>query len=239
MTGDDAARTLVLFDVDQTLIDTLGAGIDAVALAGRELVGEHFDERIVDYAGRLDPVIFRDVLAAHDAPSGEEDVARFRARYAHHLPGAIDGYARVCPGARELVDALEPIDRVTLGLLTGNFEETGTIKLRACGIDPERFDVRVWSSCVPGPAPTREQMPPVGIERWRALLDGDAPTDPRRVVVIGDTVHDVACASANGCRSICVATGRYETNELVQAGADLVVESLEETAALVRWITEA
>ena len=230
-----ATRTLVLFDVDGTLLDTTGAGIDAVAMAGRELHGDGFDPHLVDYAGRLDPVIFRDLLRAHELAYGDEDVALFRERYGAHLPGAIGDTTTPCPGVVELIDALDAIDDVTLGLLTGNFPETGAIKLRCCGLDPERFGVRVWSTCPP--EPERSLMPPVGVERWRALHDGAVPDDPRRVVVIGDTPEDVRCARANACRCLGVATGRYSAEELLACGADRAEETLESTSALCAWIS--
>ncbi len=230
-------RTLVLFDIDGTLIDTLGAGIDAVGAAGRELYGDQFDEWRVEYAGRLDPVIFRDLLRAHDVEHGPDHVHRFRERYAAYLPGAIEGKAGACAGALDLVTALEGDSLVTLGLLTGNFPETGSIKLRACGVEPDRFTIRVWSSDAPGTEPVRPDMTPVGIERWRTLLNGDTPTDPRRVVIVGDTPEDVLCAKAHGCRCLGVSTRRFSVQDLLDSGADHAVQTLEETDTLASWIT--
>lgn len=229
------ARTLVLFDVDGTLLNTTGAGIEAVARAGRELHGDGFDAHKVSYAGRLDPVIFRELLRAHDAPHGAEHVQRFRERYGAHLAEALGTTTSACPGVFELIDALDADERVTLGLLTGNFPETGSIKLRACALDPERFAVRVWSTCPH--EPLRSAMPPVGIARWRAMFDGAVPDDPRRVVIVGDTPEDVACAKANGCRCLGVATGRYSASDLLSCGADRAEETLEPTSALCAWIS--
>ena len=47
--------TLLLFDVDGTLISTSGVGIRAMELAGRDLFGSRFVVDGTEFAGRLDP----------------------------------------------------------------------------------------------------------------------------------------------------------------------------------------
>ncbi|MCA9513560.1 MAG: HAD hydrolase-like protein, partial [Myxococcales bacterium] len=53
-----------------------------------------------------------------------------------------------------------------------------------------------------------------------------------RVLVIGDTPRDVAAARAIGAACVAVATGWTSADDLRAAGADVVVEHLEEAAAL-------
>jgi len=45
--------------------------------------------------------------------------------------------------------------------------------------------------------------------------------------VIGDTLHDVACARAHGMRCLAVATGGTTAERLAAAGADWVVADLD------------
>jgi phosphoglycolate phosphatase-like HAD superfamily hydrolase len=54
-----------------------------------------------------------------------------------------------------------------------------------------------------------------------------------RVVVIGDTPHDVACARAIGARVIAVATGNYSEDQLRAAGADVTLPDLADTERVV------
>jgi phosphoglycolate phosphatase-like HAD superfamily hydrolase len=56
------------------------------------------------------------------------------------------------------------------------------------------------------------------------------------VTIIGDTPLDVDCAKAHGCRAIGVATGPYSVDQLRDAGADLAVADLSDTAMLLQWI---
>ncbi len=226
--------TLVLFDIDGTLVHTSSAGIRAVGLAGRELYGPDFDERRVDYAGRLDVVIFPELLRAHGHPPSEAD--RLRAAYRKHLDAVLQDTpdARANPGMKELVLRLHDLEPATVGLLTGNYPETGTAKLVACGLDMDHFAIRVWSTDGPPPAPDRADLPPIGMIRWAEQL-GKAHA-PERTVVIGDTPEDIRCAKENGCRSIGVATGHHTLDDLQQAGADLAVPDLSDTESALDWI---
>lgn len=226
---------LVLFDIDGTILRTFGLGVRAMGQAGRELHGEHFDELLVEYAGRLDPLIINDLLVAHELDVNDDATHTFRLTYRKHLELILeDTPAELCPGVNELIDALERTEGVTLGLLTGNYPETGAVKLRSGGIDPERFIIQVWGEDSPHDPPARTHLPPVGIERY--LESRQREIDPQDVVIIGDTPEDIACAASSGCRCIAVATGKFSTVELSAAGADLAVGDLSDTDAIVGWI---
>lgn len=227
---------LILFDIDGTLLTTAGVGIRAMGSAGRRLYGEEFDERAVEYAGRLDPLIINDLLVHHGVDVSAESVDRFRRAYAKDLEMLLaqPGVGRPCPGVVDLVAALEGTGGVTLGLLTGNYPETGAIKLQACGLDAGRFPIAAWGSDSPHIPPAREHLPPVAMERL--FISEGRRVVGHEVVIIGDTRHDVACGRAHGCRTIGVATGSTSVDALRDAGADLAVETLAETSTVLEWI---
>lgn len=227
---------LILFDIDATLIKTSGLGIRAMGLAGRELFGENFDERKAEYAGRLDPLIISDLLKAHGIEENGSNVTRFRAGYRRHLETllSVPGTGNACPGVPDLLARLREKAGVTIGLLTGNFPETGRVKLRACGIDVEQFRVCAWGDESPHVVPARDHLPPVAMAR-HARATG-AAVDPRRVTIIGDTPHDIGCARAHGCRSLGVATGMFGVGSLQDAGADRAVGDLSDTRDVVGWL---
>ena len=120
--------------------------------------------------------------------------------------------------------------------MTGNFRETGEIKLSHCGIDAARFSPAVWGDESPHEPPCRDHLPAIAMLRY-AQLRGDA-IHPSRIVVIGDTPHDVRCAKSNDCRCLGVATGKYRREQLAEAGADAVVDDLADTAQIVRLLAE-
>ncbi len=225
---------LILFDIDMTLLSTGGSGMRSIVEAGRALHGESFSAEGVGFAGRLDPLIFSEVLVRNGVADTEEEHARLRREYAVRLERRLaGGAARALPGVMALLTELERRP-VTLGVLTGNFEETGSMKLRSAGIEPARFAVRVWGDESPHRPPRREHLVPVGMERACAVRGSVLRGE--EVVVIGDTPGDVACARAHGCRSVGVATGQYGVDKLAEAGAGLVVRDLSDLRGVLSWI---
>jgi phosphoglycolate phosphatase len=55
---------------------------------------------------------------------------------------------------------------------------------------------------------------------------------PEETLVIGDTPKDIACAHAMGARCLAVATGKFSAGQLRAAGADRVVQTLEDPEIL-------
>lgn len=230
---------LILFDIDATLIRTSGLGIAAMGRAGRELFGDSFNERTVDYAGRLDPLIIGDLLRAHALPETPDNHANFRAGYRKHLETLLSepGKGVTCPGVPALLDRLFSRAGTTVGLLTGNFPETGAVKLRACGIDPERFHLSAWGDESPHHPPERDHLPPVAMKRYKQRHGRDV--NPSHVTIIGDTPHDIRCARAHACRSLGVATGMFSVTDLETAGADLALPDLSDTDRVEKWLVSA
>ncbi len=231
---------LILFDIDATLITSQRSGVLAMTEAGREIVGEHFSAEGISFAGGLDPSLIADMLVRHGRPGDAAGVGEFRARYAERLRERIaarPGVCRALPGVHDLLASVREraaAGAVIPGLLTGNFPETGAMKLADAGIDLEQFRVRVWGCDSPIDPPLREHLPGVAHRRCREDLNrqiGGAET-----VVIGDTPADVRCALAHGCRALGVATGQYSTADLRAAGAHHAVDCLRDTDALLRWM---
>ena len=181
-------------------------------------------------AGRTDAWILADGAAAHSIPGDSPDLARFPEVYLRHLvieldkPGARKG---VMPGVRELLEALSLRDDVYVALLTGNYEAGARIKL-------EYFDLWRYFPCgaFGDDAPDRNGLVPRAVARVSAC--GGPAFSAADAVVIGDTPLDVACAAFSGARSLAVATGSYDVEQLHAAGADVVMKDLSDTDAVVR-----
>ncbi len=226
-------RPLVLFDIDATLLKTDGAGVAAMGDAGRELFGSGFTTAGIDFAGRLDVLLFRELFVRNGVEPTPAAAAQLRRTYVDHLRLRLSASttARALPGAAELVDALRGSGSHELGILTGNFQESGSMKLTRCGLDPSWFPIGAWGDDSPHDPPDRAHLPPVAMRRYRERFGWEV--DPSHVTIIGDTPHDVRCARVNGCRCIAVATGAFGAPELATIGADWVVQDLRDTAHLL------
>lgn len=227
-------RTLVLFDIDGTLVLTGRAGVRGMNAAFAELYGHPDALSIVDVAGRTDRAIVGTVFETLSVPMGDTELAGLRDAYIAALRREIDVPVEhpkeVLPGVLTLLEALEARDDVDVGLLTGNFEGGAAVKLG-------HFDLwrRFQFGAFGDRHVSRRDLVPLALER--AAAAGVAPTRADQVVVIGDTPLDVDCAQAHGARSLAVATGPFERAALEAAGADLTVETLDGAADLITWMT--
>jgi len=223
---------LVLWDVDLTLIDTHWTDKLAMAEAGRDLIGRDFTIDGVDMAGTLDPTIWRAIATANGVEDPDGMEARYRAAYLARLTAreAEHPVIHALPGARELVAALGRSDGIVQGVLTGNYPEIGRRKLECAGVDLAPFAVFAWGT----DGRERRELFPAAFARAAGVLR--RAVTPARVVVIGDTLRDVACAREFGCRMLAVATGTYAAAELKAAGADKAVVDLSDTEGLAAWI---
>jgi phosphoglycolate phosphatase-like HAD superfamily hydrolase len=226
---------LILFDIDGTLLLTQRSGTKSIREAATAMIGESFTLEGVEIAGSLDPVIWNELATLNGIDDPESLHDEFRTRYVEYFTRRMEENptaATALPGVPELLETLDGRPGVTLGILTGNYPETGRMKIEMAGIDPSRFDVTVWGT----DGARRRELPGVAMSIYNETASG--AIDPGRVVVIGDTPHDVDCALHHGCRSLAVATGQYEAATLREAGAHLVVPNLAETDMLAGWLLD-
>lgn len=225
---------LVLFDIDGTLLWSDGAGRSAMTGALEHVFGSA-GPASYRYDGKTDLQIARELMRMEG-----HDEAHIDAR----LPALVDGYlqrlerelaegrraVRVLDGVPELLDALGARDDVVLGLLTGNVRTGAELKLRAAGIEPERFRVAAYGS----DHHAREHLPAIAQRRAREELGLRVAGED--VVVIGDTPADITCGREIGARAVAVATGRYSTEELRAYEPAAVFPSFANTEAVLATI---
>ena len=206
--------TLVLFDIDGTLVKAWGRGMIALKRAALEIFGTYGTMDGMSFAGMTDWQIL--IAALADAGITAEDIAPQIATYntclARHVADLLpEGPIEPCPGAPEVVSALAANPDVLIGLVTGNMSEIVHGKLRRAGYDPAAFKVGAFGS----EGWERSMLPPLALKRAEELTG--AHFAPESVVVVGDTPMDIACAQSIGARTLAVGTGPSHTAEELRA----------------------
>jgi phosphoglycolate phosphatase len=210
-----------LFDIDGTLLHAHGSGRDAFDAVFAAQHGVRAACEGIRFGGKTDPAIIAEVFAARlgRAPSAGE-VAAFLDAYLPLLRAQLAaGGVDVIGGVAEALAFLGARGDVVLGVATGNVRAGADAKLAAAGLHPHFTDVGGYGC----DSHLRAELVAAAIERARAR----GPV--REVVVVGDTIHDIAAARACNATVCAVATGADPREAL--AHADAVFASLAELPA--------
>lgn len=219
MSSSVRSSHLVLFDIDGTLLSSAGAATRLFGAVLAEVAGRPIETSDYSMAGKTDRLIVRELLTRAGFDSGavqqmmEPVMERYLARFPAEL--AASEKARLFPGVRDLLERLAATPEVLLGLLTGNLERGAAIKLDRFGIR-HLFRVGAYGS----DAEDRRALVAVAVERARALTGIEF--HGRRVIIIGDTPHDIDCGRAAGAMTVAVATGPYSVADLEAHRPDVI-----------------
>jgi phosphoglycolate phosphatase-like HAD superfamily hydrolase len=224
-------RTLILWDIDGTLIVSHGAGVRAMERGFRERFNRDCDLSRIDWAGRTDSWITSEVLRHHQLPVTSENVQAYLAAYLSALPKelAAGPQGQVLPGVLELLETLHHHDDVAQGLLTGNLQRGAEFKLT---------HYQVWHyfefGAFADDSPQRNDLGPHALRR--AGSRHGVQFAPDHTFIIGDTPHDIACGKVIGAKTIAVATGKYSFDELAAHRPTALFRDFSDTAAFLRTI---
>jgi phosphoglycolate phosphatase len=216
------AITAVLWDIDQTLLSTGGAGAVAWQRAFEELYGVEANIEEHTRSGMTDPeiteIIFEEVVGRKGS---DEEHASVVAKYLEYMPEAVaasKGY-EVKPGIAEILPRLAEAG-VAQGLVTGNVEPAARIKLARGDLD-KYFTFGGYGS----DARDRVEVTKHAIRRGGEAAG--APLDLAATIAVGDTPRDVAAGHGAGIRVVGVATGSYSVAEQEEAGADWAIATVQ------------
>lgn len=227
---------LVLWDMDQTLIEVGPSTRQAYSAAFLRLTGRPLSEPW-RFNGRTELAAATDVLRAHAVEPTPALLDEFISLIVAELQARADDMrrdGRVLPGAREALLECAAVPGVHQSVLTGNLRPLAVLKADVFGLT-RHLDLRVGA--FGGDALDRVDLPPHAWRRAERHLGrrfSGADT-----VLIGDTVRDVATGKAAAARVVAVATGPATAPALLAAGADVVLDDLTDTGAVLDAITGA
>jgi len=218
---------VLLFDVDGTLVDSGGAGRRAMVQAFERTCSAPRVLETFSFAGMTDRGIARRGLELADMTPSEPLIDQLLAAYLEGLDAEVAASKtfRIHEGARRTVMQMQSTPGVALGLGTGNIRLGARAKLHRAHLF-DRFSFGGYGC----DAEARSDLLRIGARRGAAHLG--VALDECDVVVLGDTPRDVIAAHDIGARCVAVTTGPYDAIALGEAGADLVVASLDDSAAV-------
>lgn len=227
---------LVLFDIDGTLLSAGRVARESVLAALARVYGWKAEPEApkpgkYDFSGKTDPQIVRELVADAVGPerceaSLEEALAFYLAELRRRLtPEAVVPK----PGVAQLLRRLAAEPRVTLALLTGNLEAGARLKL-----EPPGFNAYFPFGAFGSDSADRYELPPLAVERARRY-SGRAFSG-KAIVIIGDSVHDVACGRPLGVRTVAVATGPTPAQRLAAERPDALVPDFSDLEAALKAI---
>ena len=220
-------KRLLLFDIDGTLINSGGAGIQALKDVLRERFGITDDLRGIEVAGKTDSGIVHQILRKQQIALSDENVAAFLDLYVEFLARELpQRNGTLLPGVKELLPRLKERPHNVLALLTGNVRRGAQLKLEYYGIW-DFFEFGAFAD------DHHERNELGAFAQLRARQKHAIDFAPGDIDVIGDTPHDIACGKAIGARTIAVATGNFSRAQLLEHRPDRIVDDLSDVEALI------
>lgn len=210
--------TAVLWDLDDTLVDSMPARVQALSRVFRDVSIESVDPRglLLSLEGTLDESLRR-LAVSLGRPADLYE--RFKSIYWTKAAGSL----RLYPGVEAVLDELSQRG-VLLAVVT---QKARVLEVEgvAAGASVELEDLGLTSRfpVVIGINDVREAKPhPEGILKALELLD----VQPERALMVGDTVTDMAAAMAAGCWA-CLATWGIPdgTDRASRSSPDVVAET--------------
>lgn len=218
-------RRLILFDIDGTLVDTMGAGLVSLRngffAAFPESKGRDFPP--LDLGGATDSGVARFLFEYFEIEHSTETRDRFFHFYAEDLSSTflkseeIQGH--VLPGVIPLLEGLSKDDRYEIALLTGNTMRGAFIKLERYEID-HHFETGGFGD----DHADRNRLGPIALTRT-AEVHGEVFA-AENTLVVGDTLKDIDCARAFGAKVLAVSTGAVRREILEAAKPDAFLADL-------------
>jgi phosphoglycolate phosphatase len=220
-------KPLILFDIDGTLSSDSFYDYEAHAIVAKQLFGIDIDpKKLMKYGGLPERPFLETVLKEHGIDATTENINKFLKGFEKLYIANIGSDDRhVLLGAKKLLLKLKE-KNILCGVITGNTINVAFAKLEYVGLGGI-FNFGGY---------TEDSFERCGIIKAAIEKAKKTGVEFDKVFVVGDTHYDVEAAKKVGVKIIAVATGQYSTKQLSNAGADFVLDNLEDVKKFLEII---
>lgn len=226
MTNKNKSQKLLLFDIDGTLLSGRGVPKNVFLEVIRRRFPDYTDITDFRFSGLTDPQITQKLLPVHSRSGQYNDslVAEILQEFIEELEKKVtpQNPPLILPGVNSILEICHQRKECFLGLVTGNMQCGAEIKLKACGLD-HYFPIGAFGS----DHEDRNLLPPLAVQRAQTYYG--TTFSKENIWIIGDSIHDVRCAKANGMCSLAVASGMTSIKILTEEAPDFVIDDLTDT----------
>ena len=209
----------IAFDLDGTLVDTIG---DLAHALNRTLAEDGFEalaiDAVRDLVGKgVGNLVRRAYAMARGEPPADDELERIVARYFANYAATLGERSAPYPGVVEGLGRLRAAG-FPLAVVTNKASRFVQPHL-------DRTAFAGWFDAIVGGDDAGAKKPDAAPLELAAARLG---VDVRRVLMVGDSGNDVACARAAGAPVVVVPYGYREGRAVQDLAADAIVDSLDD-----------
>jgi phosphoglycolate phosphatase len=223
---------LVIFDLDQTLVDLISVHDAAVQELFRSCFGVDASLHEIDFAGKsltenfLELARLKGITETEVAKKSKTLLHNYEKIFEAKVPSNASTY--ILPGVIPLLEELSKTSNLVV-LYTGDSPGVTQRILQVTGLN-KYFKFSVYGT----EAKSRVELAKVAITKAEKLTSHRFRG--KDVVIIGDSVRDVECGRQLNALTIAVATGFHSTKELLSRNPDYLFRNLEEYLKVLQII---
>ena len=215
---------LVIFDLDQTLVDFIAVHNEATRQLFKKSFGVEAELTEIDFAGRslTENLVTLARLKGVPEEKVKENIKQLLADYENIFRENIpqDASRHILPGVKRLLKALSKTDKLVV-LYTGDSASIVDQVFRVTGLD------NYFKFCVYGTeVQSRVDMVRLAVEKAERLARNRFTN--KDIVIVGDSLRDIDCGKQFNALTIAVATGFHSEEKLRAAKPDYLFKNLED-----------
>jgi phosphoglycolate phosphatase len=215
---------LVIFDLDQTLVDFIAVHNEATRQLFKKSFGVEAELTEIDFAGRslTENLVALARLKGVSEEKVKKNIKQLLADYENIFRENIpqDASRHILPGVKRLLKALSKTDKLVV-LYTGDSASIVDQVFRVTGFG------KCFRFCVYGTeVQSRVDMVRLAVEKAERLARNRFTN--KDIVIVGDSLRDIDCGKQFNALTIAVATGFHSEEELRAAKPDYLFKNLKD-----------